>query len=33
MALVPGFLSSSDLEVVVDHLVRLALHEEDSQSR
>uniref|UniRef100_A0A8C3LD39 MMS19 nucleotide excision repair protein n=1 Tax=Chrysolophus pictus TaxID=9089 RepID=A0A8C3LD39_CHRPC len=28
-----GFLSPSDLELVVDHLVRLALHEEDSQSR
>ncbi|KAL2302902.1 hypothetical protein Nmel_010355 [Mimus melanotis] len=28
-----GFLSSSDLELVVDHLIRLALHEEDSQSR
>uniref|UniRef100_A0A8C3LDS4 MMS19 nucleotide excision repair protein n=1 Tax=Chrysolophus pictus TaxID=9089 RepID=A0A8C3LDS4_CHRPC len=27
-----GFLSPSDLELVVDHLVRLALHEEDSQS-
>ncbi|NXK58686.1 MMS19 protein, partial [Sylvietta virens] len=27
-----GFLSSSDLELVVDHLIRLALHEEDSQS-
>ncbi|NWI91524.1 MMS19 protein, partial [Pitta sordida] len=27
-----GFLSSSDLELVVDHLVRLALHAEDSQS-
>ncbi|XP_037996220.1 MMS19 nucleotide excision repair protein homolog isoform X1 [Motacilla alba alba] len=27
-----GFLSSSDLEQVVDHLIRLALHEEDSQS-
>jgi len=33
VALVPGFLSPSDLELVVDHLVRLALHEEDSQSR
>ncbi|KAM9612153.1 MMS19 nucleotide excision repair protein homolog isoform 6-T6 [Morphnus guianensis] len=31
-ALVPGFLSPSDLELVVDHLIRLALHEEDSQS-
>lgn len=29
----PGFLSPSDLELVVDHLIRLALHEEDSQSR
>lgn len=27
-----GFLSPSDLELVVDHLVRLTLHEEDSQS-
>ncbi|XP_009082471.1 PREDICTED: MMS19 nucleotide excision repair protein homolog [Acanthisitta chloris] len=27
-----GFLSSSDLKLVVDHLIRLALHEEDSQS-
>ncbi|XP_058666207.1 MMS19 nucleotide excision repair protein homolog [Ammospiza caudacuta] len=27
-----GFLSSSNLELVVDHLIRLALHEEDSQS-
>ncbi|NXD49088.1 MMS19 protein, partial [Corvus moneduloides] len=27
-----GFLSSSGLELVVDHLIRLALHEEDSQS-
>ncbi|XP_075010925.1 MMS19 nucleotide excision repair protein homolog isoform X2 [Calonectris borealis] len=27
-----GFLSPSDLELVVDHLIRLALHEEDSQS-
>nr|XP_054493028.1 MMS19 nucleotide excision repair protein homolog isoform X3 [Agelaius phoeniceus] len=27
-----GFLSSSSLELVVDHLIRLALHEEDSQS-
>ncbi|NXD28793.1 MMS19 protein, partial [Spelaeornis formosus] len=27
-----GFLSSSDLELVVDHLIRLVLHEEDSQS-
>ncbi|NXT69059.1 MMS19 protein, partial [Chaetops frenatus] len=27
-----GFLSSSDLELVVDHLIRLTLHEEDSQS-
>ncbi|XP_065602617.1 MMS19 nucleotide excision repair protein homolog isoform X2 [Cyrtonyx montezumae] len=27
-----GFLSHSDLELVVDHLVRLTLHEEDSQS-
>ncbi|XP_027503972.1 MMS19 nucleotide excision repair protein homolog [Corapipo altera] len=27
-----GFLSSSELELVVDHLIRLALHEEDSQS-
>ncbi|NXP68267.1 MMS19 protein, partial [Chloropsis cyanopogon] len=27
-----GFLSSSDLELVVDHLIRLALHENDSQS-
>ncbi|XP_015722476.1 MMS19 nucleotide excision repair protein homolog isoform X2 [Coturnix japonica] len=27
-----GFLSPSDLELVVDHLVRLSLHEEDSQS-
>ncbi|NWV12203.1 MMS19 protein, partial [Ptilonorhynchus violaceus] len=27
-----GFLSSSDLDLVVDHLIRLALHEEDSQS-
>ncbi|NWZ35499.1 MMS19 protein, partial [Brachypodius atriceps] len=27
-----GFLSSSDLELAVDHLIRLALHEEDSQS-
>ncbi|NWI52356.1 MMS19 protein, partial [Calyptomena viridis] len=27
-----GFLSSSDLELVVDHLIRLALREEDSQS-
>ncbi|XP_071420425.1 MMS19 nucleotide excision repair protein homolog isoform X1 [Pithys albifrons albifrons] len=27
-----GFLSSSDLELVVDHLIHLALHEEDSQS-
>ncbi|NWV94451.1 MMS19 protein, partial [Machaerirhynchus nigripectus] len=27
-----GFLSSSDVELVVDHLIRLALHEEDSQS-
>ncbi|NXI19513.1 MMS19 protein, partial [Irena cyanogastra] len=27
-----GFLSSSDLELVVDHLIRLAVHEEDSQS-
>ncbi|NXL56053.1 MMS19 protein, partial [Chordeiles acutipennis] len=27
-----GFLSPSDLELVVDHLVHLALHEEDSQS-
>lgn len=32
-ALVSGFLSPSDLELVVDHLIRLALHEEDSQSR
>ncbi|KAM6347933.1 MMS19 nucleotide excision repair protein homolog isoform 3-T3 [Alca torda] len=31
-ALVPGFLSPSDLELVVDHLIRLTLHEEDSQS-
>ncbi|XP_054687598.1 MMS19 nucleotide excision repair protein homolog isoform X3 [Grus americana] len=30
--LVPGFLSPSNLELVVDHLIRLALHEEDSQS-
>lgn len=29
----PGFLSPSDLELVVDHLIRLALCEEDSQSR
>ncbi|NXN23852.1 MMS19 protein, partial [Nycticryphes semicollaris] len=27
-----GFLSPSDLELVVDHLIRLALHGEDSQS-
>ncbi|XP_062435679.1 MMS19 nucleotide excision repair protein homolog isoform X3 [Rhea pennata] len=27
-----GFLSPSDLELVVDHLLRLILHEEDSQS-
>ncbi|NXT32191.1 MMS19 protein, partial [Pelecanoides urinatrix] len=27
-----GLLSPSDLELVVDHLIRLALHEEDSQS-
>ncbi|NXY79385.1 MMS19 protein, partial [Glareola pratincola] len=27
-----GFLSPSDLELVVDHLLRLTLHEEDSQS-
>ncbi|KAM6390991.1 MMS19 nucleotide excision repair protein homolog isoform 2-T2 [Pluvialis apricaria] len=27
-----GFLSPSDLELVVDHLIRLALREEDSQS-
>uniref|UniRef100_A0A8B9EL15 MMS19 nucleotide excision repair protein n=1 Tax=Anser cygnoides TaxID=8845 RepID=A0A8B9EL15_ANSCY len=27
-----GFLSPPDLELVVDHLIRLALHEEDSQS-
>ncbi|NXC22010.1 MMS19 protein, partial [Corythaeola cristata] len=27
-----GFLSPSDLELVVDHLIRLTLHEEDSQS-
>ncbi|KFW02441.1 MMS19 nucleotide excision repair protein, partial [Eurypyga helias] len=27
-----GFLSPTDLELVVDHLIRLALHEEDSQS-
>uniref|UniRef100_A0A663MB09 MMS19 nucleotide excision repair protein n=1 Tax=Athene cunicularia TaxID=194338 RepID=A0A663MB09_ATHCN len=27
-----GFLSPSDLELVVDHLIRLALHEEDSQT-
>ncbi|NXP04684.1 MMS19 protein, partial [Thinocorus orbignyianus] len=27
-----GFLTPSDLELVVDHLIRLALHEEDSQS-
>lgn len=33
MGLVTGFLSSSNLELVVDHLIRLALHEEDSQSR
>ncbi|NWH75754.1 MMS19 protein, partial [Piaya cayana] len=27
-----GFLSPSDLELVVDHLIRVTLHEEDSQS-
>ncbi|NXG17043.1 MMS19 protein, partial [Grallaria varia] len=27
-----GFLSSSDMELVVDHLIRLTLYEEDSQS-
>ncbi|NXP25118.1 MMS19 protein, partial [Scytalopus superciliaris] len=27
-----GFLSASDLELVVDHLIRLTLHEKDSQS-
>lgn len=32
LALVPGFLSHSDLELVADHLIRLTLHE-DSQSR
>lgn len=32
MALFTGFLSSSNLELVADHLIRLALHE-DSQSR
>ncbi|XP_059676893.1 MMS19 nucleotide excision repair protein homolog isoform X3 [Gavia stellata] len=31
-ALVAGFLSPSDLELVVDHLIRLSLREEDSQS-
>ncbi|OXB67362.1 hypothetical protein ASZ78_010920 [Callipepla squamata] len=31
-SILQGFLFHSDLELVVDHLIRLTLHEEDSQS-